>query len=182
MEIDRPRQSPASPPAGSPLPPFPPIPPAEPKAPPIRRDTASLSKVRKAETVALTVTSGFGSRADPFTGRRRSHHGIDLAVPEGTPVRATRSGKVTYAGPAEGYGAMVIIDHGQGVESHYGHTGQIRVAVGQTVRAGQTLAKVATIGRSTGPHLHFEIRRNGRAVDPWRLLAGGQSRVWRPPV
>ncbi|MBC7541815.1 MAG: peptidoglycan DD-metalloendopeptidase family protein [Candidatus Sericytochromatia bacterium] len=130
----------------------------------------------------LVVTSSFGVRTDPFTGQAKTHKGVEFAAPIGTPIRASRSGKVTFAGEADGYGRLVIVDHGQGVETWYAHASAMLVKAGETVKAGQTIAKVGTVGRSTGPHLHFEIRRNGRAVDPWPLLDGGKSRAWYSPL
>lgn len=112
------------------------------------------------------VTSEFGWRKDPFTGRRAWHGGMDIAAPEGTPIRATRDGIVSFAGRKGGYGNLVVVDHGGGVSSYYGHNKANNVAEGQAVRAGQVIAQVGQTGRATGPHLHFEVRVDGGAVDP----------------
>lgn len=110
------------------------------------------------------VSSSFGMR----WGRR--HEGIDIAVSTGTPVRAAFAGRVTFVGSAGGYGLLVKVSHSNGVETRYGHNSKILVKVGQTVEAGQILARSGNTGRSTGPHVHFEIRKNGVAVNPKSYL------------
>jgi murein DD-endopeptidase MepM/ murein hydrolase activator NlpD len=116
------------------------------------------------------VTSGFGQRADPFTGRQTEHHGVDLAAPEGSPIVAASGGVVRSAGPRGGYGNAVEVDHGNGLTTLYAHTSEVLVRPGETVAAGQVLAKVGHTGRATGAHLHFEVRVQGRPVDPVRAL------------
>jgi murein DD-endopeptidase MepM/ murein hydrolase activator NlpD len=116
------------------------------------------------------VTSGFGPRSDPFTGARADHHGVDVGAPEGTPIRAPAPGVVLRAGPRGGYGNEVEIDHGGGVVTVYGHASEVLVNPGQRIEAGQEIARVGSTGRSTGPHLHFEVRMGGQAVDPRRAL------------
>lgn len=127
--------------------------------------------------VAGHVGSGFGIRSDPFTGAPRQHDGVDVGAPEGTAIRATADGVVRSAGPRGGYGYAVEIDHGNGLTTLYGHASQLLVSAGQVVHAGQEIAKVGSTGRSTGPHLHFEVRQGGRAVDPARVLKIYASRA-----
>ena len=120
--------------------------------------------------VSGPVTSAFGVRADPFTGEAALHHGVDVGAPEGTPIRAPAAGVVVRAGPRGGYGNAVELDHGNGLVTIYGHASQIAVREGEAVAAGQELGKVGHTGRATGDHLHFEVRRAGRPVDPARAL------------
>lgn len=117
------------------------------------------------------ISSGFGQRVDPFTGGEEFHEGIDFAAPEGTRIRAVAAGIVTWAGQRGGYGNMVQIDHGNGYATRYGHAYQVLVHVGQTVQRGDALALVGNTGRSTGPHVHFEVLRNGHEVNPARFIA-----------
>ncbi|MGC3998710.1 MAG: peptidoglycan DD-metalloendopeptidase family protein [Anaeromyxobacter sp.] len=120
--------------------------------------------------VAGRVTSPFGGRTDPFTGAHADHHGVDVGAPEGTPIVATAAGVVRTAGERGGYGNAVEIDHGNGVTTLYGHAAQLLVSPGERVEAGQEIATVGSTGRSTGPHVHFEVREGGRPVDPARVL------------
>jgi len=117
------------------------------------------------------VSSGFGARVDPFTGGEEFHEGIDFAAPEGTGIRAVAAGVVTWAGPRGGYGNMVQIDHGNGYATRYGHAYRVLVHVGETVQRGDVVALVGDTGRSTGPHVHFEVLKNGHEVDPARFVA-----------
>lgn len=113
------------------------------------------------------VTSEFGYRSDPFTGETRGHTGMDLAVPTGTPIRAALPGTVTVSKyNAGGYGYYVMIDHGNGLSTLYGHNSRLLAQVGQTVEAGDIIALSGSTGRSTGPHLHFEVRVNGERTNP----------------
>ena len=113
------------------------------------------------------VTSEFGNRIDPITGQRRGHTGMDLAVPTGTPIRAALPGTVTVSQyNAGGYGYYVMIDHGGGLATLYGHNSKLLARVGQTVAAGDIIALSGSTGRSTGPHLHFEVRVNGERTNP----------------
>ncbi len=121
--------------------------------------------------VAGEVSSRFGHRADPFGGAHRSHHGIDIAAAEGTPIRSVRDGTVTFAGESGGYGNLVVVDHGDGLESRYAHCRAVSVREGETVQAGSLVGSVGSTGRSTGPHLHFEVRQGGRPVDPASVLS-----------
>ena len=117
------------------------------------------------------MSSGFGERVDPFTGGEEFHEGIDFAAPAGTHIRAVAAGIVTWAGFKGGYGNMVQIDHGNGYTTRYGHAFQVLVHVGETVQRGDVLALVGTTGRSTGPHVHFEVLKNGHQVNPARFVA-----------
>ena len=120
------------------------------------------------------VTSEFGNRIDPITGKRKGHTGMDLAVPTGTPIRAALGGTVTVSKyNAGGYGYYVCIDHGNGLVTLYGHCSQLLARVGQTVQAGDIIALSGSTGRSTGPHLHFEVRVNGERTNPRAYLPKG---------
>ncbi|WP_201091048.1 M23 family metallopeptidase [Thiocystis minor] len=116
--------------------------------------------------VSGRISSGYGLRRHPLTHRRQFHHGIDLAVPLGTPIRAVAAGRVSFSGWSGGYGQWVELDHGEGWTSRYAHGQTRRVQVGQRVQAGETLATVGATGMTTGPHLHFEIRHQGASLDP----------------
>jgi murein DD-endopeptidase MepM/ murein hydrolase activator NlpD len=111
-------------------------------------------------------TSPFGYREHPILHRIRYHAGIDMHARRGTLVRAAGPGVVTHAGRMGGYGKMVIIDHGRGLETRYAHLGSYDVRVGDQVEAGEGIARVGSTGRTTGPHLHFEVRRFGHPIDP----------------
>ncbi len=112
------------------------------------------------------LTSRFGERSDPFERTRRFHHGVDIAAPRGASIRAVEGGVVTAAGRRSGYGNVVIVKHPDGLETLYAHCDTVDVKVGQRVDADQTIATVGDTGRATGPHLHFEVRKDGQAVDP----------------
>jgi murein DD-endopeptidase MepM/ murein hydrolase activator NlpD len=112
-------------------------------------------------------TSGYGVRSDPFKGRAAMHAGIDLAGPIGTPIYATADGTVSDAGfNSGGYGNLVKLDHGRGIETRYGHLSAILVRAGQRVTRGQMIGRMGSTGRSTGSHLHYEVRIDTRAVNP----------------
>jgi murein DD-endopeptidase MepM/ murein hydrolase activator NlpD len=117
------------------------------------------------------ISSGFGERVDPFTGGEEFHEGIDFAAPQGTGIHAVAAGIVTWAGPRGGFGNMVQIDHGNGYATRYGHAFKVLVHVGETVQRGDVIGLVGNTGRSTGPHVHFEVLKNGREVDPARFVA-----------
>jgi len=119
---------------------------------------------------ASDITSDFGNRLDPFLGRLALHAGIDFRATVGTRIRSAAPGTVTNAGLTGGYGNMVEIDHGNGVATRYAHLSTVLVKAGDRVKAGEVIAKSGNTGRSTGPHLHYEIRLNGNAVDPMRFL------------
>ncbi len=111
-------------------------------------------------------TSGFGVRRSPYGGTEKMHEGLDIANYPGTPIRATADGTVAFAGAKAGYGQTVIIDHGYGLETWYAHNRRILVRPGQRVQRGESIAQLGNSGRSTGPHLHYEVRINGTPVDP----------------
>jgi murein DD-endopeptidase MepM/ murein hydrolase activator NlpD len=115
-------------------------------------------------------SSNFGWRIDPFTGKEAMHEGVDFMVPVGTPVFASASGIVSYADLHPQYGNMVEIDHGNGIVTRYAHNSKLLVKVGQMVRRGQEISLSGSTGRSTGPHLHFEVRYQGVAQNPVRFL------------
>ena len=131
---------------------------------------AARLPLRRPVQGSLDVTSGFGARRDPFYGRLALHTGIDLRESYGATVRAVATGVVTIAGPEAGYGTLVEIDHGNGYATRYAHLSTLSVAVGQQVGAGAIIGEVGTSGRSTGPHLHYEVRIAGEPVDPARYL------------
>lgn len=117
-----------------------------------------------------TITSNFGYRGNPIGGGTGFHEGLDIAVDYGTPVCATAAGTVTSAGWVDGYGNLVEIDHGNGYVTRYGHNSMILVVVGQEVKTGDILALAGSTGRSTGPHVHYEVRVNGTPTDPLLFL------------
>jgi murein DD-endopeptidase MepM/ murein hydrolase activator NlpD len=133
----------------------------------------ALVPLRRPVMGEIEVGSGFGMRIDPFIRAPAMHTGVDLRADAGDPARATAEGTVTVAGWSGGYGKMVEIDHGNGLVTRYGHLSAIDVRVGQHIRAGQILGKVGSTGRSTGPHLHYETRVGGEAVDPQKFLRAG---------
>jgi murein DD-endopeptidase MepM/ murein hydrolase activator NlpD len=120
------------------------------------------------------LTSDFGNRKDPFTKKPDWHEGVDLGAWPGTRVRATAPGVVTYAGHKGGYGRFVLVDHGCGIETAYGHLKSIDVKKGDTVDYRDTLGKVGSTGRSTGPHVHYEVRIKGKPVDPYQFIEAGR--------
>jgi len=119
----------------------------------------------------LDVSSGFGQRRDPFTGRRAQHTGLDIPASRGTPILASGGGRVRSAGYKGAYGYTVVIDHGDGLATLYGHASKLFVKTGDVVLPQQKIAAVGSSGRSTGPHLHFEVIRHGKRVEPTRYLA-----------
>lgn len=121
------------------------------------------------------ITSLFGNRIDPFFGKLAMHAGVDFREKPGTEVVATGAGVITFAGPMGGYGIMVEIDHGNGITTRYGHLSKVLVKKGDTVKEGGLIALSGSTGRSTGPHLHYEVRRNNQAVDPLRFLNAGMK-------
>ena len=135
--------------------------------------TLALVPYRKPVVGQVEFTSGFGVRSDPFLGRPAMHTGLDFRAAKGDPVRVTANGKVVSAGWAGGYGRMVEVDHGNGLSTRYGHLSEINVKVGQSVTIGDVIGEVGSTGRSTGPHLHYETRIDGVAVDPQKFLRAG---------
>lgn len=118
------------------------------------------------------MSSDYGLRRHPIRRVHQHHHGIDLAAPRGSIIRAIASGQVLYADPFGGYGKIVVVKHSNGLTSHYGHCDTLNVKPGDMIKAGDVLATVGSSGLSTGPHLHFEIRINGKPQDPERYLPG----------
>jgi len=129
--------------------------------------------LRKPVTGEIDETSPFGVRMDPFAHEAAMHTGIDFHGDIGEPIHATAGGIVTVAAWTGGYGKMIEIDHGNGLATRYGHLSEIDVDIGQTVRAGAVIGKLGSTGRSTGPHLHYETRLNGEAVNPQKFLDAG---------
>lgn len=119
----------------------------------------------------IRMTSGFGNRADPFTKRRAFHSGVDFPAPRGTPIFASGGGRVIFSGYRPQYGNTVEIDHGAGVATRYAHASKLLVKKGQVVMPGEKIALIGSSGRSTGPHLHFEILKDGHFVNPTAYLA-----------
>ena len=116
--------------------------------------------------------SSFGNRDDPFTGRRAFHAGLDFSAGQGTAIRAAAGGTVMFAGFKPDFGWVVEIEHGNGLTTRYAHASRLRIRAGALVTPGDLIAEVGSTGRSTGAHLHFEVLRNGEAIDPRRYLAG----------
>jgi murein DD-endopeptidase MepM/ murein hydrolase activator NlpD len=121
--------------------------------------------------VSLPVTSHYGWRSDPFTGRSKFHGGVDVAAAYGTAVPSVAAGRVVEAGERGGYGLTVVVEHGPGLATRYAHLSASLVREGDTVAVGQPLGRVGTSGRSTGPHLHFEVVKDGQRVDPQQAAA-----------
>lgn len=147
----------------------------------IERELKSYEELIKRRTTTPSIwpvtgelTDGFGGRRNPFGGLSSEFHtGQDIATLWGTPVVAAASGTVIFAGWQNGYGQLVVIDHGNGLTSRYGHLSGIDVEVGQQIARGEQVGRVGSTGRSTGPHLHYEIRINDEPVDPLQYLPGG---------
>lgn len=140
-----------------------------------RRDLDGMAFPSRTPIPGVGVSSGFGRRIDPFTQRLARHAGVDYTAPHGTTIHASAGGRVRRAGPYGAYGRTVEIDHGDGLVTRYGHVYRVLVRVGDIVLPGQAIATVGSTGRSTGPHLHFEILRDGKQVHPDLYLAGDDS-------
>jgi murein DD-endopeptidase MepM/ murein hydrolase activator NlpD len=119
----------------------------------------------------LSAVSGFGERADPFTGDRAFHPGLDISTDKGSPVVATAGGVVESAGWGGNYGNFLVLDHGFGIKTRYGHLSGFAVKAGDTIHRGDLVGYVGATGRATGPHLHYEILANGKLLDPLKLLS-----------
>lgn len=149
--------------------------------PPIHQDVHRWDQLSRALKVlplaapldGYAVSSGFGSRRDPINRRRAMHTGIDLLAPLRAPVMVTAPGRVVFAGRKGGYGRMVEIDHGLGVHTRYGHLSAIHVHVGQSLAVGQRVGLLGSTGRSTGPHLHYEVMVDGKPRNPQPFLKAG---------
>ena len=139
--------------------------------------SATLVKVpvREPVTGEIDFSSPYGVRVDPFLHVPAMHTGIDFRGTYGEPIHATAAGTVTSAGWSGGYGQMVEVDHGNGLATRYGHLSEIEVKVGQSIRIGQVVGRLGSTGRSTGPHLHYETRVDGEAVDPQKFLKAGAT-------
>ncbi len=146
--------------------------------------TASLARFHRAYTqvwrtnmrpsiwpVDGRLIGAFGDRRDPFSGAQSFHTGVDISAPYGTPVRATADGVVVHADYSAGYGRLVIIDHGAGVQTYYAHLSRFDVIPGQEIRRGEVVGALGGSGRVTAPHLHYEVRVAGNPVNPYRFLA-----------
>ncbi len=116
------------------------------------------------------LTSSMGNRADPINGEKDFHPGLDISADTGDPVHSTADGRIVNASAAGNYGNLVVIDHGFGIETRYGHLSAFKVKVGQTVKRGDLVGLVGATGRATGSHLHYEVRANGRILNPLQLL------------
>lgn len=142
-----------------------------------RSEPLTVSKAKPAAAspgvAKLVISSPFGWRSDPIRGGRRIHGGVDLPGPSGTRIYATGAGTVTFAGWMNGYGNLVQIDHPGGVRTRYGHLSRIGVSSGTRVGQGELIGRMGSTGRSTGSHLHYEVRARGVAVDPMDYI--GQS-------
>ncbi|HMT44990.1 MAG TPA: M23 family metallopeptidase, partial [Chakrabartia sp.] len=119
---------------------------------------------------AVAVNSGFGVRSDPFRGGRAMHAGVDMPGPIGTPIYATADALVGRTGWVGGYGNLIELEHGKGIQTRYGHLSSILVAPGATIKRGQMIGLMGSTGRSTGSHLHYEVRIDGAAVNPIPFL------------
>ncbi len=129
-----------------------------------------LSRIPLGPPVWGRITSRFGYRTDPFTGRYEFHDGVDIKAPWGTPVRATAEGKVIFAGWRAGYGKTVIIRHAYGFRTLYAHLSRIKVRAGRWVKSGQVIGYVGSTGKSTGPHVHYEVWRYSRKDNPLKYM------------
>ena len=138
------------------------------EATPIHRPSATRSRILSAMPVEGRISSPFGLRRHPITGETQFHAGVDIAAATGAPIRSVGDGTVVFSGAQRGYGNTVIVEHRDGTRSVYAHNQENLVAEGDSVQAGQTIGLVGSTGRSTGPHLHFEIRREGENINPFR--------------
>jgi murein DD-endopeptidase MepM/ murein hydrolase activator NlpD len=121
-------------------------------------------------TASGWMSSAYGKRTDPFTGRTAFHEGVDIAARDGSEIRAMAAGVVTFAGNKSGYGLVVEINHGNGFQTRYAHAKKVIAEVGDRVEKGDTVALVGSTGRSTGSHVHFEVIKNGKVVNPHEHL------------
>jgi hypothetical protein len=135
-----------------------------------------------ASPVPGVESSGYGWRDDPFRHHRKFHAGTDFRADKGTPVFAAGGGRVAFSGRSHGYGNAILIDHGGGVLTRYGHLSKIEIETGADVTAGTRIGQVGSTGRSTGPHLHFEIRLEGRPVDPVLAMRVGELQRTAPDL
>ena len=129
-----------------------------------------LASVPSSWPIRGWVTSGFGEREDPWTAERAAHAGLDIAAPHGKPVEAPGDGTVLFAGVEGGYGNVIVLDHGHGIRTRYGHLSRLNVRAGDRVKRSDLIGAVGSTGRSTGPHLHYEVRVNGVPQNPRKFL------------
>jgi murein DD-endopeptidase MepM/ murein hydrolase activator NlpD len=120
--------------------------------------------------VSPRLSSDYGNRKHPLYRVVRHHNGIDLAAPEDTPIRAVKGGVVVFADPYKGYGNLIVIKHSEALTSHYGHCKEFSVKPGQRIKPGQIIGTVGKTGNVTGPHLHLELRMDGKPVDPEKII------------
>lgn len=149
----------------------------------VARATVSIPSRKPVDN--LILTSSFGVRSDPFNGHRRAHKGIDIPGPVGSPIYATADGVVSRSERASGYGNLVIINHGNGIETRYGHMSKLIVGSNERVRRGQIIGLMGSTGRSTGSHLHYEVRIDGEAVNPMPFVESSDYVIamsGKPPV
>lgn len=166
--------------AGLPAAPTPsprPVPHLVPLAPPTTTSTLSGVDLSRLVAGGGRITSGFGTRIDPIHHQPSMHPGVDVSAVEGTPILAAASGVVRRAGVRGGYGNAIEVDHGEGLSTLYGHASQLLVQEGERVEKGQAIARVGSTGRSTGPHLHFEVRVGGSPTDPVQALKASPARA-----
>jgi len=138
--------------------------------PPTIADWASVVGAPSLWPVMGPITSSFGQRDDPFNGEGAFHTGVDISATFGTPVRAAADGVITTASMASGYGREIVVDHGNGIETLYGHLSGFAITTGEQVRRGQVIGYVGMSGRATAPHLHYEVRIHNTPVNPHRYL------------
>ena len=148
---------------------------AEWSAPPPAPILAPPPSIQSTRVSLPRLSSGFGTRIDPINGSHRAHSGLDMPGRVGTPILAAAPGTIAFAGRAGGYGQMVEIDHGGGLKTRYAHLSRILVRPGDAVSLQQTIALMGSTGRSTGNHLHFEVRMNGRATNPLGWFGGAPT-------
>jgi murein DD-endopeptidase MepM/ murein hydrolase activator NlpD len=144
-------------------------------------ETPDLTALR-VEPVANAATSGFGWREDPITKHRKFHSGADIRGKHGTPIAVAGDGVVIFAGVKGGYGNVIFVDHGDGIVTRYAHLRKIEIKLDAVVTAGQRIGQVGSTGRTTGPHLHFEVRIAGRPVDPVTAMLVAQLERESPVV
>ena len=142
----------------------------------VRRDVEKRESLMNATPSIWPVhgwlSAGYGMRADPFTGDRDFHPGLDISADKGTPIMATAAGRVEIAAPNGDYGNLVVVDHGYGLVTRYGHLSKFAVWQGRNVKRGDVIGYVGATGRATGPHLHYEVLANGQLINPMQLLTG----------
>jgi murein DD-endopeptidase MepM/ murein hydrolase activator NlpD len=130
----------------------------------------SLPEAAVYPVMSPRLSSGFGTRKHPIKKVSRHHDGVDLAAPKDSPVRAIKAGLIVYADPYGGYGKLVVVQHPDGMTTHYGHLNSIKAQPGKHVKAGEIIGAVGSTGHSTGPHLHLEFRKDGKVLNPQIFL------------